>query len=168
MELLVDIRTGSSTARTDTKTVTCLLITLSLLALVMSFAVFAIEPAYVPDTPYLGDFLYVIASKCILHLTFLAKLVFISTIYISAITLEPVLLSAWEQSSRILIVVWTFLLRNLWTLVCRICKLCIAFLTGPVHPPDEPTGLRSFAAHDESPRFIHCWLAGTSPHLVYH
>lgn len=171
MELLVDIRTGSYTARTDTKTVTCLLITMSLLALVMSFAVFAIEPADVPDTPNLGDLLYAIASKCILHLAFLAKLVFISTIYIGAIALEPVLLSAWEQSSRILIAVWTFLFRSLWALVCRISKLCRAFLLGAIHPhrdPDEATGLRCFATPDTFPRLIHRWLAGTSPPLVYH
>lgn len=167
----MDIRTGDSAARTDTKTVTSLLITLALLALAMSFAMFVSNLPTVTDTPYLGDFLYAIGSKCILPLTFLMKSVFITTFYISAIALEPVLLAAWGRHSRIVVAVRTLLFRNLWTLVFRIAKLCNEFLLGAIHPlrdPDEATGLRSFATPDTSPRFIHRWLAGTSPHLVYH
>ena len=171
MELLVDIRTGDSAARTDLATVACLTKTLFLFAYVASFALFAIEPTDVPDTPYLDDLLYAIGTKCILPLTFLMKLMCLSTIYIGAIAFEPVLLAAWGRHTRIMVVVRTFLLRKLWTLVFRIAKLCSAFLIGEIYPhrdPDEATGLRSFAPPDTSPRFIHRWLAGTSPHLVYH
>ncbi len=167
----MDMRTGDSTARTDLMTVMCLMRTLFLFSFVMSFAMFAIGLGTVPDTPYLGDLLYSLGSKCILPLTFFMKLMFISTLYIGAIAFEPVLLAAWGRHSRIVIVVSTFLFRNLWTLVCRIAKFCGAFLIGAIHPlrePDEATGLRSFATPDTSPRFIHRWLAGTSPHLVYH
>ena len=167
----MDIRTGDSTARTDLMTVMCLMRTLFLFAIVVSFAMFVSNLPTVTDTPYLGDFLYAIGSKCILPMTFLTKLMFISVLYIGAIAFEPVLLAAWGRHSRIMVVVRTFLFRNLWTLVYRIAKLCSAFLLGAIHPhrnPDEATGLRSFAAPDTSPRFIHRWLAGTSPHLVYH
>ena len=167
----MDIRTGDRTPRTDLMTVMCLMRTLFLFAIVVSLVVCAIGPAGIPDALHPGDFLYAIGYKCILPLTFLMKLMCLSTIYIGAIAFEPVLLAAWGRHSRIMVAVRMFLLRNLWTLVCRIAKLCIAFLIGEIHPyrdPDEATGLRSFATPDASPRFIHRWLAGTSPHLVYH
>ena len=94
----MDIRTGDSTARTDLTTVTCLTMTLLRFAFLMSVAMFATELPSVPDTPYLSDLLYSIGSKSILHLTFFVKLMYLSTLYIGAIALEPVLLSAWGQT----------------------------------------------------------------------
>ena len=167
----MDIRTGDSTARTDPVTVTGLLNTLSLFALWISIAMLALALVTATDTPYIDNFLHGGESEGILPIMFVIVSTLTWGLYVGFLTLEPVMLPAWGRPSRIMVVVRTFLFRNIWTLVWRIGKLCSAFLLGATHPhrdPDEATGLRSFATPDTSPRFIHRWLAGTSPHLVYH
>ena len=170
METLVDRQFARSTVPTDLATLGYLLNTLALFALGMSLAMLVIDLASAPDTLILNDFLYAIGTACILPLTFLAVSVLISTIYIGVVMLEPVMLSAWRQSCRIKVVVQTFLLHRLWTLVYRIAIICLAFLIDervPYRDPDEAAGLRKFDNPDISSRFIHRWVAGSSPHILY-
>lgn len=148
-----------------------LLNTLSMFALMIGSALLAIALATATDMPYADELLYGRGRECILPLMFLVVSALIFGLYIGALTLEPMLLPAWEQSARVMRIVRTFLLRNIWVLVRRIGILCSAFLIGarfPYREPDEATELRSFATTDTSHRFIHRWLAGTSPSLVYH
>ena len=146
--------------------------TLSSFALWTSIVTVAIALATATDTPYLNEFLYGSGSEeGILSLVFLIVSALAWGIYLGTLTMEPVMLPFWEQPSRIPIVLWTFLPRILWTLVCRVGPLGAALLIGARHPyrdPDEPTGLRRIATPDASPRFIHRWVAGTSPYLLYH
>ena len=171
MKAPVEIRSSSQHPRTDATTLPALLNTLSSFALWMSIATLALALVTATDTPYIDEFLNGRGSEGILPLTFVIVSTLTWGFYVGFLTLEPVLLPAWGHPSRIVVVVRTFLLRNLWTLVRRIGKLCGAFLIGEIHPhrdPEEPSGLRYFATPDISPRFIHRWLAGTSPHLIYH
>ena len=171
MEVPVEIYSPRSRIRRGPATVQGLLRTLSLFALMSSIAMLAIAMTTVADMPYEDEFLYGRGYECIVALAFLAVSALSWGLYLSALTLEPVMLPAWEQPSRIVRVVWTFLLRILPALVCRIGPLGSAFLIGarfPYRDPDEATGLRSFTTPDISTRLNHRWLAGTSPHLVYH
>ena len=171
METPVGKQSTFDIAPSDLATVTCLLKTLWLFTLIMSFAMLAIELADVSDTLHLDDFLYAIGSTFTPSLTFLAMSMCTSVLYIGAIVLEPVILPVWRQSCRIKVAVQTFLLRRLWTLVYRIAIKCVAFLFDervPYRDPDEATGLRKFDNPEVSERFIHRWFAGTSPHLIFH
>ena len=171
MEVPVDIHSARIPARTDTTIMPDLLNTLSMFALMIGSALLSIALATATDMPYTDEFLYGRGHECILPLMFLVVSALIFGLYIGALTLEPMLLPAWEQSVRVMRVVRTFLLRNLWVLVRRIGILCSAFLIGarfPYREPDEVTGLWRIAAPDTSPRSIHRWLPGTSPPLVYH
>ena len=171
MEAPVEIRSSGHHPRTDATTLPALLNSLSLFALWISIAMLALAFVTATDTPYIDEFLNGRGSEGILPIMFVIVSTLTLGFYVSFLTLEPVMLPAWGPPSRIVVVVRTFLFRNLWTLVCRIGKLCGAFLLGEIHPhrdPDEAIGLRSVAIPDTSPRFIHRWLPGTSPSLVYH
>ena len=148
-----------------------LLNTLSLFALLSCIGVLAFRLVTAADLPYEDEFLYGRGLECVVALAFLVVSALSWGLFLGALTQEPVMLPAWEQSSRIMAVLWMFLLRILRVLVCRIGPLGGAFLIGakfPYRNPDEATGLRSVATPDTSPRFIHRWLAGISPYLVYH
>ena len=159
-------------APTDSAAMQTLRQRLSSFALGMCIATLMIALVTATDTPYLNEFLYGSGSEeGILSLVFLIVSSLAWGIYLGTLTMEPVMLPAWEQSSRMMCFVWTLLLRILWVLVCRIGPLGSAFLSGVRHPyrgPEEATGLRSIANPDVPPRFIHRWLAATSPQLLYH
>lgn len=171
MKASVEIRSSSHHARTDATTPPALLNTLSKFALWMSIATLSLALVTGTDTPYIDDFLSGRDSEGILPIVFLFVSALTWSFYVGFLTLEPVMLPAWGRPSRIVVFVRSLLFRNLWTFVCRIGKLCGAFLIGEIHPrrdPEEPSGLRYFATPDISPRFIHRWLPGFSPHLIYH
>ena len=171
MEASAEIRTPRRDERTDATTLSALLNTLSSFALWMTIATLALALVTGTETPYIEDFLNGGESEGILPIVFLLVSSLTWGFYVGYLTVEPVMLPAWGRPSRIMVVVRTFLFRNLWALVRRIGKLFSAFLLGAIHPypdPDEASGLRSVAPPDESSRFIHRWLAGTSPPLVYH
>ena len=171
MEPLIEKQSNFDIAPSDLAIVACLLKILMQLTLTVSFAILAIELADVSDTLHLDGLLYAIGSAFTTSMMFLVMSIYMSAIYIGAIAFEPVILPVWKQCSRIMIVVQTFLLCRLWTLVYRIAKICIAFLIDqrvPYRDPDEATGLRKFDNPELSERFINRWVAGSSPHITYH
>ena len=135
--------------RTDSAALQTLQQTLSSFALGMCIVTVAIALATDTDTPYLNEFLYGSGSEeGILSLVFLIVSSLAWSIYLGTLTMEPVTLPGWEQSSRTMCFVWTFLPLLLWVLVCRVGPIGSALLIGARHPyrgPKEATGLRSIA-----------------------
>ena len=127
----------------------------------MTIATLALALVTGTETPYIEDFLNGGESEGILPIVFLLVSSLTWGFYVGYLTVEPVMLPAWGRPSRIMVVVRTFLFRNLWALVRRIGKLFNAFLLGAIHPypdPDEASGLRSVAPPDEySGSFIAGW-----------
>ncbi len=148
-----------------------LLHTLSSFALWTSIVTLAIALVTAAEMPYLNEFLYGRGSESIPSLLFLIVSAFSWSLYLGTLTMEPVMLPAWEQASRSMGALLMLLPSILWIFICYVGPGGSALLIGKSHPyrdPDEPTGSRIIATPDASPRFTHRWLAGISPHLIYH
>lgn len=171
MRVPIGIPSPRGTARTDEATLPSLLNTLSLFAVLSCIGVLAFRIVTASDMPYEDEFLYGRGLECAVALAFLVVSALSWGLFLGALTQEPVMLPAWEQSSRMMVVLWMFLLRILRAVVRRVDPLGAALLIGASHPyrdPGEPTGLRLVATPDASPRFTHRWVAGISPQIIYH
>lgn len=139
--------------------------------LAISLVMFVIGLFAAQNMFHQDEFLYAIGFAFILPLAFFMLLSSILAFHIGAVVFEPMMLAVWEQPSRFLRFLWTYLPRILWALVCRVGPLGAALLIGARHPYRdlcEATGLRSIATTDASPRFTHLWVTGTSPQILYH